>query len=143
LQRSGQKDTNLINAPLPMPLAVEAAVVVVVVVVVVMVVVVVEATRVEGWRRQGRGGARRRRGGARGPADQFALRELHRGKSNSLSAPFHPEKCSPRYDISRGDSRVPFAKDDDEFVAAPNRDHRVTEVIVKRKKKKKRKKGLS
>ncbi|XP_011640478.1 rho guanine nucleotide exchange factor 18 isoform X2 [Pogonomyrmex barbatus] len=43
---------------------------------------------------QGRGGARRRRGGARGPADQFALRELHRGKSNSLSAPFYPEKCS-------------------------------------------------
>lgn len=58
------------------------------------VVVVAGELKVGGGRLQGRGGVRRRRGGARGPADQFALRELHRGKSNSLSAPFYPEKCS-------------------------------------------------
>lgn len=58
------------------------------------VVVVAGELKVGGGRLQGRGGVRRRRGGARGPADQFALRELNRGKSNSLSAPFYPEKCS-------------------------------------------------
>lgn len=68
---------------------------------------------------QDRGGVRRQRGGARGPADQFALRELHRGKSNSLPAPFYPEKCLATVRYLRALlAPVPLAKDDDKFRAA-------------------------
>jgi len=49
-------------------------------------------------------------------ADQrgsIRARELHRGKSNSLSAPFYPEKCA-RYGTLESYRRPTFKDDDDD-----------------------------